>query len=83
MVPTINDQDGAGPGQCQRLSDGAPDRRGRGRRSWFQEAGLKPELAFSQQTIDLEAVEGREGKAGEYFADLKAGLQRLNAPPAR
>ena len=47
----------------------------------IQEAGLKRELASCQQTIDLKAIEGWEEKVAEYLADLKSGLEWLNAPP--
>jgi hypothetical protein len=45
----------------------------------IQEAGLKRELASRQQIIDLKAIEGWEEKVAEYLADLKAGLEWLNA----
>ncbi len=47
----------------------------------IQESGLKRELTSCQQTIDLKAIEGWEGKVAEYLSDLKAGLEWLNASP--
>ena len=47
----------------------------------FHEAAVKKELAICQQKVDVNALDGWEHQVREHLADLRAGLESLNAPP--
>ncbi len=47
----------------------------------IQEAGLRREMASHALTVELTALDGWEAQVRDYLADIRLGLESLNAPP--
>jgi hypothetical protein len=47
----------------------------------FQELGLKRDLSSIEQAVNINSLGDWETEVREYLADLRAGLESLNAEP--